>query len=149
MDIDWTLVGRLIASSVPVLLAAILGFVRGPGVPRTRVSHDADLLAKLPESSAAHRTLSSHINSQLERIVVLDDQGKRDWSGAVIAAVLIAGFLAAALWLWQQATWWGYSSSIALAIFALAGTSIMFESLELTVRDDRGNKSKAASSAGR
>lgn len=143
MDLNWDVIGKAVAGAIPIV-AAIVGFFRGPGVLRSRLNHDVDLLQRLPPGSPPHDHLLEKIDRQLRTIESIDREASRDVSSAVIAFLLIVGLTFASVWLWAIQVWWGYLLAIGIAIFALAGIASMIDSLELVPRDEKGRKRSSA-----
>ena len=137
VTIDWELVGRVVVGGLPVAVT-LLGLLRGPGALRSTLKHDLALLEQLPETSPARGTWLKHIEMQVERIRLLDSEGKRSWQDFGIALGLVVALLAGTVWLWGLSAWWQLAIAGVLAIFALAGMSTMFEALQRVPRDEKG-----------
>lgn len=138
MDINWADVGRVIGTLAPAAVA-LLGAFRGPGALRSRLRHDADLLEKLPEGSAAHGTLLAHLNDQLERIAKTESEGKRDTSGAAVGGFVAVLFAWLTVFLYTQDDWWWRALSAIAAFLAVFGLAYLFERIQKVPRDEKDN----------
>jgi len=132
-------IARILAVSAPALVA-LAGALRGPGALRSRLRHDIELLNSLPTDSAAHTNLLQHIEHQLLNLSKLETEGKRDWQGLIISAVLVLAFAAGAYWFIDRLTWWGWVTGGTLALFALVGLGEVFGRAQRVPRDNKGNK---------
>lgn len=120
------------------LVAALLASSRGPGVIRSRLKHDAEVLEKLPES----RARNDLIELLRDEIAVLRryDQGRRDIPMMVVAllATPLLGYLT--IWLAQLGKWWSIGLAIPFGLLALVFAYGIFETAQRVPRDSKGKR---------
>lgn len=135
--LNWETLGKAVLAGVPVLVT-VVGILRGPGALRQRLRHDVELLEKLPEDSEARNRLLTLLDKEIEQLVLVDTEGKRDWTGFGTSLVLVVALGGLGLWLWglDAALW----RALALIpwLFALVGLTSILESLQKIPRDEKG-----------
>ncbi|MFE9956182.1 hypothetical protein [Micromonospora sp. NPDC005299] len=113
----WDTYGQ-ITVAVLTIGAAVLQVQRRGG-RRAEIRQDLELLALLPKGSEAHRLMTKHIDSSVTKLIGVESEKRRDWTGVVLAIIFIAGALTAVYYAFQAS---GLLSVVLWVAAVLVGT---------------------------
>lgn len=125
-----------IVSTIATVLVTV---ARGPGILRTRLRHDLDILKELPDS-AARDALLTHIDNEVSALVAYD-KARRDVPMLVVSLALAptSGYLASWLILTKD-DWWALALGAVCAVVSILFLYGIFETGERVPRDKDGKR---------
>ena len=106
---------------------------------RAEIERNADLLAKLPESSKAHQILQDSIDEDLERLTTELSEARRDPPSLVIGVVFIAAAIGSVVWAVLLDDWWQAPLWVLATVLGLLGIAGIAQGAPQTLRDEKGN----------
>ncbi|MEU6174816.1 hypothetical protein ABZ832_23255 [Streptantibioticus parmotrematis] len=132
-----------LADAAPIAIAGItvIGSLiqarRKRPLTREVVKQDLELLALLPEGSAARDQLQAHVDTTIKKIIEDEDQRTRDATGSCLAAgFLIISIVLLIVAFHRGGTWWWLSCPA--AIIGLLGCAGLAQDAVPRRRDARG-----------
>ncbi len=134
---SWETGSKIALSALPVL-AALMALFRGRGGRYTRVKQNAELLALLPEGSAARNRLLKYLDDSITALAREEESQRRDPFGTGLAVVFLIGAAITLIFAIDGSGWW-WVATATLLVFGVAGLA---ESATMSERDDRGRRIK-------
>lgn len=126
---------RLLAvAAIPLVVGSIAVAVRGPGEAlRQKMKADAEIVALLPATSKAHRTMLEILDEQSDRLRQ-NQHLQRDLSGTLAGCLLYLVFALLAINLWGHADWWVGAFAILSGVLAIFSLVLLLDGLMLRQR---------------
>jgi hypothetical protein len=136
---EWETAAKVAAALVPAIVA-VIGLARGPGQARAMLRFDVELLAKLPDSSAAHKRLLKQLDDRLAKFGDYEATASRDIPMLVVSIVTAPGLAYLAIWLTTRDEWWAIALAVPTATFSLLFLYGIFECAQRVPRDSKGKR---------
>lgn len=148
---NWEQIARIAVVVLP-FLTAMLGVVAHQDAVRRRIGMDSAALQRLPSESDAHRILLEVLARDAAVLNSRMNYSREPVGLALsIAGSLLLGYLT--IWLWSQATWWGWGGAVVSGLLWLVFFFGIFDSAQLrdqhahTLEKEAEKKAKAAAKA--
>lgn len=134
-NIEWVDVGKVLVGLLPTL-TVLAGVIRGPGVFRSRLKHDVELLEKIPTGTRARSLFEDYLAAQVERFADFETKAERHWPNVLIGAPFTLVVLGLTVFLLSRDDWWWWAVATVPFAVALAALVVVYEAALRVPRDE-------------
>lgn len=129
--------------AIPVLITLttfLLTLSRGPGVLRSRLKHDVELVEKLPDSPARD-VLLDFVHEQAKALTKYELEASRHWNLFVSSLFIAPSLGYFTVWLIsEQSGWWTVPAAAVAGVATLLFVYGIFETGQRVPRDKDGKR---------
>ncbi|HWE90153.1 MAG TPA: hypothetical protein VG317_11900 [Pseudonocardiaceae bacterium] len=117
---NWDLISKILLAALPVAAAAVQLIRRKDGRVG-QLKTNLELLALLPEDGPARAKLLDHIERSVERLIVEEDELRREPMGIALGIVFLAVAIGLTVFAFRDGGWWWWPIIIFIAIMGATG----------------------------
>jgi hypothetical protein len=136
----WQALSPIVVVLLPIL-GAVAQRIRRPEGSYRLIKRDLELLASLPEDSAARSSLLRHVDRSIEGLISYDEDMRRSGFGIVLALIFLTSGSALTILAIDGGGWWWWPVIAFLVIFGLVGLA---QDAPRRRRDEQGHPIKEA-----
>jgi hypothetical protein len=119
-DMNWDTISKVAIAVLPVL-GIVLQLIRRPDGRRGQVKRDLELLGLLPDDSSSRSKLLQHIDQSVERLIVDEDELRRDPTGIGLAVFFLISTSVLVVFAIRSGDWWLWPIVAFLGLFGVIG----------------------------